>query len=294
MQQIASHPEIERLRRLCEEHRTVIRACLEEWYELTVSTRPRLLEAYHSEFGLLEQQRQRLTLERSELFRRIELLCIKLQRGEKITEEIVQTVNSVVDLEFSKIRRRLEQAQTSTPVPQAPLQRVDNNELVKMYHVLAKKIHPDAVGQSNTSKDWHALQRAYQERDAKRLSALMITLGANDQNTETNRGWSIEQWCDEELRMGVRRRIEERKLARLKREEPFTLEECLDNSEWIARHRKHLEQDIQVIVNELTEKRELFAQLTYGILPAGNVPNKTNEEKVFAEDFMKNTYFGNR
>jgi hypothetical protein len=269
---------------------------VETWHRLVSVERPRLLGLYHAEFGRLEKERQQLALEASELFRRVELLSIKADRGEKLTAKIVQLVNAVVDAEFARLRSRMRGAGMASEVPSADAQasKEMDGELVKMYRILAKQLHPDANGSTQTAESWHQVQRAYAERDGARLHSLLSVIDPGRVPSAAGEEWTLERWREEESRLAARRRLEARKLDRLRREEPFVLAEQLDDERWVQSHRADLERDIAARKAEIIENRRLYARLTSGLGVDPNPGGSGEDNAGFDQEFFDNTYFGGR
>lgn len=293
MTELDHHPEIQALCATCAEHRRAIRAALEEWHELTTVMKPTLMDLYNKHFGVLEIQRQRLALQYAELFRRVELLSIKIQRGEKLTEESVAVVNRVVDAEYARVRQRFSETIIGEGTKPPPVN-TSSEELVKMYRVLAKQVHPDAKGTAADATSWHQVQQAYAQKDAPRLRALITALGADEPVDQDCYAWDLDRWRNEEMVLGTRRRIEERKLERLRNEDPFAIAVQLEDPVWIENHTKELNAELDRRTAEIAEQQKIYAELTNGLVTADQLKNVTQEQQQFAQDFMENTYFGNR
>jgi len=288
------HPEVEHLRQAYEQNRIELCACLEEWHRLTVEVRPTLLEKYDKAFGEIEQERQLLSLQNTELFRRIELLSIKVQRGEQLTAETIEFVNKVVDAEYARLRSRLQGEEKAKHETVAPLQSVGYSELTQMYRTLAKQVHPDASGDNDRIKQWHQVREAYANRDVSRLQALCTALGANRLANDVTAEWDLNTWQEEAHRMSVRCRVEHRKLERLRSEAPFCMAKELDDPEWVSDHRTMLEYEVAKSRKELTEQRQIYRELIQGKCTPESNPAVSSEETAFNQDFMDSTYFGNR
>lgn len=293
------HPEIDRLRQRCADLRLRLRETVEEWHHLVVEERPRLTSKYDRIFGDLERERQRLALKGAELFRRVELLTIKAARGETITPEIVELINSVVDKEYARLRQRLREALDMDASQREQAARdqqntVADNELTTMYRTLAKRLHPDTVGESEELlAAWHRVQQAYRDRDGGRLRTLLTVLGADDQPDRTTDGWDVDRWQREEHQLSARLRMEQRKLSVVKAEEPFSIAAELDNEPWQRRHRTDLEADIRSKQAEIDEHQRRYAELTGGAIPPGAVTDPKRDAD-FDQEFMENTYFAGR
>lgn len=287
------HPEIQRLKVVCEQHRIQLQECIEEWHRLTIQVRPSLLALYDEAFGDLERERQQLALESTELFRRIELLSIKVQRGEQLTPETIQFVNSVVDAEFHRLHQKLGSERNHEDETKAPLTEKGYSEITQMYRTLAKQYHPDAAGEQADLRQWHQIQDAYVKKDARRLDALCSALCANAPASETE-GWTVEQWQEQEQHMAIRCRVENRKLERLLKEEPYSIAKELEDDQWKDCHRASLEADVAARKKELNEQREIYRELTGGMCSPESNPAVTADDAVFAKEFMDSTYFKNR
>lgn len=72
------------------------------------------------------------------------------------------------------------------------------------------------------------------------------------------------------------------------------MERCVDDESWIARHHEELVRSIAQKKNELRESKRRYDELTGGMVPPGHNPMKSKQERTFEEDFMTNTYFGQR
>lgn len=294
-----THPEIDRLRLRCADLRLRLRETVEEWHHLVVEERPRLTSHYDRLFGDLERERQRLALQGAELFRRVELLTIKAARGETITPEIVELVNTVVDKEYARLRQRLREAldMDVTQREQAARDRqntVADNELTTMYRTLAKRLHPDTVGESEELlATWHRVQQAYRDRDGGRLRTLLTVLGADEQPDQTTDQWDVQRWQREERQLSARLRMEQRKLSVVKAEEPFSIAADLEQEQWQQRHRADLEADIRSKQTEIDEHQRRYAELTGGAVPPGTVADPKRDAD-FDQEFMENTYFAGR
>jgi len=300
MNQPTIHPEIVSLRQRVADAKAGLRAALDEWHHLSTDVRPRINAAYHAVFGELERELQHKAVDNAELFRRVELLSIKVARGERLTAEIIDLVNQVVTKEYSRFRRRVREAfdVSEEHRERSALGSLDTHEdaeLVNMYRTLVKKLHPDAVGEGAEHGDvWHAVQNAYRERNASQMRSLLAVLGAVEVPSVESQSWDIQRFQREVQTLEARLRVEERKLARLRGEEPFNLENVIDDELWRVRHFDELRASIAAKDKEIAENTTRYQELTGGTVPLGTHAVKTEDEASFDEDFMKNTYFGRR
>jgi len=300
---ITVHPDIAPLRDRLRELRIELRSAVDDWHRLSTEVRPRLHALYHSHFGELERELQRSALAAAEMFRRVELLSIKHERGEKLTREIVDLINDVVDREYARFTMRVKEAFDMDQRQRDDAERArqgapSDHELVSMYRTLVKQLHPDVAetNQADAGNEvvWHQVQSAYANRNAGQLRSLLTVLGVNDALSREADEWGIERWREEVEALERRLGLEQRKLRRLRAEEPFTMERDLEDEAWRARHRDELVRAIARKQDELRDSEKRYADLTGGLLPSGENPTKTKQERTFEEDFMTNTYFGQR
>ncbi len=294
------HPEIEQLKRRYHETRSALRDVIEQWHVLSNEVRPRLTATYDRYFGELERELQFASLESAELFRRVELLSIKVARGEKLTTEIIDLINQVVDKEYARFKRRLREAfnmdtEQRERSAQLRVDAHDDEELVKMYRTLVKKLHPDAAGESAPGTEaWHRVQNAYRDRNVSQLRSLLAFFGVGDTSDQQTNTWDHDRWTCEVQALESRLHVEQRKLARLQGEEPFAIESSLTDEVWREQHFATLRASIRAKLKEIDENNEHYRELTGGSVPLGSDALKSTEEQGFEEDFMKNTYFGQR
>ena len=294
------HPEIELLKTRFHEARNALRDAIEQWNVLSNEVRPRLNATYDRYFGELERELQFASLASAELFRRVELLSIKVARGEKLSTEIIDLINQVVDKEYARFKRRLHEAfnmdsEQRERSAQLRVDAHDDEELVKMYRTLVKKLHPDAAGEDAPGTEaWHRVQNAYRDRNVSQLRSLLDFFGVGDTSDLETRTWDHDRWTSEVQSMERRLQVEQRKLARLKGEEPFAIEGALTDEVWREQHIATLQASIQTKLKEIDVNNEHYRELTGGRVPLGSDTLKSTEEQGFEEDFMKNTYFGQR
>ena len=307
------HPEIEMHRKRCAELRATLKSTIAEYTRLTTEEHGRLMHLYDVNFGAIENTRQQLTLACAELFRRVELLSIKVARGETITPEIVVLINKVVDKEYERLYQRLRDAsridrerreQQAGEYGNAKVNEKDSAELTSIYRTLAKRLHPDvaAVDDAERRRDWDAVQEAYQHRNLSRLRSLLAMLGeevnatvvtaVTTTGTADGESGALERLQAEISVLETRVRIEKRRLTRLQSQEPFSIARELDNEGWRHQHAAELEHAVQVKRNELEQHRLQYISLANADVPAHTpVPGS---DKNFDSDFMDNTYFGAR
>lgn len=294
------HPEIEAIKSRTVKLREQLRCVLQESHRLSTEERPRLNALYHSLFGQLEHLLQDRTLKSAEIRRRVELLRVKFERGERLSKEVIDLINVVVNREFARFKRRVQEAfQMDDSDRQRNANGTHNgaaeSELVNMYRVLAKKLHPDAAGESiHTVADWHHVQELYRKRNVAQLRSIITALGADEVSNAVTQNWDLQSWEREvnaiELRLGA----EERKLQRMLQDEPFKLSHKIDDSEWHQQHRSSLLKLIEDKEREILDATIQYEQLTGGYLEDSHNPDSDEGQQKFRSDFMDSTYFGQR
>lgn len=294
------HPEIQQLQRQCSDLRGRIRAAVEEWHQRSTVECPRLAALYDRYFGALERDYQRLAVQTAELFRRVELLSIKVARGERLTPDIIENVNRVVDKEYARFHRRLHEAFDMTSEQRnaqaaAQAEQHDDDELVKTYRVLVKKLHPDAVGQaSDVDPLWQQVQDAYTSRNLQHLRSILSMLEADVSSDQTTQGWSIERLQREVGLLTSRLDMERRKLTRLRASEPLSLADQLADASWRDAHELDLRARLVAKQREYDETQRRYIEITGSDVIPGVNPNRSAEERDEERDFMEHTYFGAR
>lgn len=292
---LALHAQAETLRNEIRALRRSLLWCQEEWHAMSVVLRERLTKTYHTAFGDIEADIQRLALEHAELFRRVEILTIKHDRGEVITAAIVEHVHHIVDREYRRFRERIrhaakEEAPAESDVGGEGL----DEEVVHLFRVVAKRLHPDMNGGQANDDLWHRARRAYEGGDLRTLKAIEEGTASGDTLDDDD----IETLTLIAERLTGRLAAEQKKLARLRTEEPFTLEHVLEDEQWRLLHRTTLEHQRDAWRRAIDQARERYAELTSGIDDAQSVarraPGNDDAKTANNDDFMESTYFGFR
>ncbi|CAN5460567.1 hypothetical protein BH10BAC6_BH10BAC6_05570 [soil metagenome] len=295
------HPDVARLRTQCEELRRQLRLTAEEWHEMSTTRRRELTATYDLHFGSRERELQRTAIEAAEIHRRVELLNTKFARGEKITQEVIDRVNLIVDKEFERFHKRLREAFDMSRAERdrdmaARGDQAADGELTTLYRTLVKKLHPD-VNQTTEEQHaaWQRVQDAYQQRNVSQLRSLIAMLEADDASIALDASiTNVEELTAIVTTLENRCDVERRKLERLRSEEPFCIAEQLTNNEWLAAHGAELDAGITDKRREISESQEFYRTLTGGTAAPGTNVLKTKDDQTFDSDFMDTTYFGQR
>lgn len=291
------HTDTQQLRQQLVEVRVELRKLIERGHFLSTTELPRITALYDMYFGELEIEKQHLAVRNAELFRRVELLTIKHARGEKITAEIVALVNEVVAKEYDRMRQRLSEAfgnANSRSIPHdAATAEMQQDELVKTYRVLVKKLHPDvAASESNIDGMWHAVQQAYQQRNTEKLKNLLTVLGADEK--VDYQAMSMEDLRAELERLNTKLRIEKRRIQRMEQAEPYAFQQDLLNESWRSDHRKSLEHELAHLRQKIFESARLYKELTGSEAELRSTKPVSKEDETNADHFDTNTYFSGR
>lgn len=308
MNAILSHPQITKLREQRKELLRRLTDVVGELQHLKDHILPDLVNEYDRHFRVLEIALQKKTLETAELTRREELFYIKLSRGEKLTPKMIEVVNTMVDREFERVKKRLRETfdMTDEEREQAANKRMEahnESEFASMYRSIVKKLHPDASAESATfEKYWHSAQEAYQSRNMRELQTIhdMICEAEEDDtfaNTPFANVSSAEKYLEGEiLRLESRLRNEERRLREIVNNPPYTLRELMKSPTWIESECNNIKAQIAAKDRDGKRAQAFLASIHVDSAAWGNAekPQDIKAQEEFANDFMQNTYFNNR
>lgn len=262
---------------------------------------------YNDLFGDVERELQRATLDAANSQRRAELFAIRLQRGQSLDANTVKLLHEIVDKEFAVYSKReqpkkadkTDEPNAANTQPSVQVETdVHRDEIGKLYKSIVKKLHPDIHGETDEyTAFWQAIQVAYQQRDVQRLRSIHAVLGIEEailtQASVTSE--SLDDLRRSVYQLEMRVDYEQRKLARLKNDEPFTLRENLNNPAWCKQHRDGIEQQIRKqrrLKDVANEQLTLMLGATWEEVYAKNA--SIRETFDFNDDFLENTYFSGR
>lgn len=304
---ITTHPEIERLRRKINELRLDLRLIIEEGFHLQQVIKPQLLSKYDILFGEKEKELQRKALLAGMAQRRVELLVVRAERGQELTDDVLHTIEDMVRKEFEPHRVRMSESfdmNNQERNEKAKLhhtteeRRGDNTELNRLYKSLVKKLHPDIHGETPEFKRfWSVIQSAYERKNISEIRTLFNLLCVeerilNEVNPTTNDLFELER---DARYLADKVDYERRKLARLKTEEPFSMEKLLNEEWWYHEQLNKIALQIKKQERLISLADEQLTMLVGNRFDELKTMDITIKERFDSkDDFFKNTYFSGR
>ena len=217
---------------------------LSNWHYLQNVLQPQLLFTYDTLFGDLEVELQNKIRIASELERRMELLSIKLQKGEQINKRTIDFVNKVVKNEFNRMESQYKEnnyKQDDSFHDKSNNNAQFNNEIPSLYRKIVKKLHPDVAGESEYfRKFWDNVQDAYKNRNYHRLKLFhKILYPPANENISNPRIEEITLRTEiRELEMSIS--TEKKRIEGMMKQEPFIFVDKLEDEAWINRRKRRL------------------------------------------------------
>lgn len=246
---------------------------LDDWYELVNIQQPRLEFMYESIFGDLEIELEQKSRAANELDRRVELLSWKLKKGERINKSTVEFVDMMIKREFGEdsIFDRHDDTQSSQQFStnhssnnyhHSKDEKLKQEDIPAIYRALVKVLHPDIAGESeNYKRFWNNIQVAYKERDLQRLILFKQTLCPEVEIESNGEDMLLQEVRELESLVGKERL----KIRKLRQQEPFVLEEKLNDRSWILRRKKALRDRLFQMDRKITFNHKIINSLTAGI-----------------------------
>ncbi len=309
-----THPLLVELREQRKRLSARLLETVEEARHIKEHVNPAVLALYEQYFRHLEIALQRKTLESAELTRREELFRLKLERGEKLSAKMIEVVNTMVDREFARVRKRLREAfdMSGQEREREAKRRIRNaeseGEVARMYREVVKRLHPDVAHHiaaeqppeaqqhgSDFDKFWHKAQEAYKTRNTSQLRTIYELLCLTEERQDFRDMESAEVYLRNEIsRLARRLQSEEDKLRNVKTSEPYTLKDCIQQQQWRDEETKRLEQELAAKERDI-ERAKTFLQSINADSWQNTPASKDHEDgRLFNDDFLENTYFSNR
>jgi hypothetical protein len=278
---IIEHPTIRQLRKRIHECREDLLGLLDEWHYLKNVVQPRIMFVYENIFGDIEQDIQVRSRLASEIERRVELLSLKLRRGEKLNDKTIRFINTVVQKEFERYNgfRSSSNSYSDNRPPrngnsnhngsngkmyfEIEKEKWENNyEAPHLYRKLVKKLHPDVSGETEIFKKyWENVQEAYQTSNMQRLKLFWKTLCSVDERRYQDPE-SEEAALRTEIRdLEINIEAEKRKIERLKNQEPFVFEDKLSDKDWVRKRLHRLKEKVFQLDRQINFQRRMLRTL---------------------------------
>lgn len=156
-------------------------AILETIEQMVNNEKPYLLALYQVSLGNLEYDLIKLQVECRALQQRIELATARINRGEALTEQHLQAIETQVLQELASWYEQLRQQEQTVKAGVVYLNNlsvVDNKTMQRakqLYRRLARLLHPDVSPENQAlfERYWQAVQDAYRQIDTDLLDALL-------------------------------------------------------------------------------------------------------------------------
>lgn len=302
MDSLTLHQEAEHLRKQLASLQSELRAVLEEWFIRNTEQRATIIATYESLFKQKELELQRVQLQTSKEQRRAELFTIRAQRGQEIDDKTITLLNEMVEKEFGLIQQRMSESFDKTSeernkeaVVQHTIERTSDTEISRLYRDIAKSIHPDIHGESKDFlRFWEVLQQAYQSKDTTKLRALHAIVRVESiQTAKPITELTVLSLREEIKRLEYKIDYEKRKLARMKNEAPFNLEDKISNPVWVAQHNDVLNQKIAQLQRTMQLAENQVRAILGDKWNQFRAENKnTTKAEPIQDDVFMFTYFG--
>ena len=224
--------------------------------------KPQLEALYNTRIGVHKIQVLQLTLQVKALKRKLELVRSAIAKNEKID---FAEIELIIAAELAKAETLiLIEAQKITDGKNL-LNNLDSpersTELRTVFRAVAKNLHPDVNPDLTNQQNeiWNLILDAYKLNDLDKLKALSLVYEKEIIGTETE--WSNEQLtlAIENLKEGCK--IFQNEIAGIKNTFPFTIEEELNNEDWINSETEKINMDIDKLKAYETELRQEYKTL---------------------------------
>jgi len=201
------------------------------------------------------------------LKRKMEMLQAAINKQEHCREEDIE---QQLDLEFEQWRQqaqelyeKIKEAEYHTQLPGLP--QTDIVELKKLYHVLAKKCHPDVnPDEPEKAKNlWLRISEAYHKSDLQEMKTLALL--AEDINADAQEFSALEkiQKACKSLKEKIQGLIDS--IAKLHSQFPFKISEKLQDDAWVQEQNAIADSEIVKWQQAIDTYEEKIAELEYVI-----------------------------
>jgi len=259
--------EINELKKRLFDLRDELLLILDKWFELINIVQPQIAFQYDSIFGDLESEiDNKLKLARK-LERKSQLIHTKIKNGEKVTKNTIEFINKIVEREIEIVSRHNSDENKSNLFSNNhyQYQKDKNNSLKKecistCYRMIVKKLHPDVSDSKELfEKYWDNIQTAYKLKDENKINLYYWSLCVIDELvTKHNNAESIKTTI-KKIENEVFK--ERNNLEITSKQNPYNLEEKLNDASWIIRRKRLLRDKIFQIDRNIIQNKHLLQNM---------------------------------
>lgn len=273
------HPQVARLRSELARVSGETLDLLARADDIRLQQNPRIEAEYAVKVGYLENELLARQVDVRRARRKLALVQAMASRGARVGAAELSQVERQLDDEFAQWKGRLAAAfercaklarRRAEGVPLSP---ADDRELRRLYHALAKALHPD-LNPGLTPREvtlFSAVRDAYARGDVDALRAIWSSvrgLGLAREERESDSLWGehdLVRELEAQLASARRRRDAAReRLEKLEGEEPYALGKRLRDVVWVRGRRDELRRAAEACEESLAAYADRLASLTGG------------------------------
>ncbi len=259
--------EINELKKRLFDLRDELLLILDKWFELINIVQPQIAFQYDSIFGDLESEIDNKLKLAHKLERKSQLILTKIKNGEKVTKNTIEFINKIVEREIEIVSRHNSDENKSNLFSNNhyQYQKDKNNSLKKecistCYRMIVKKLHPDVSDSKELfEKYWDNIQTAYKLKDENKINLYYWSLCVIDELvTKHNNAESIKTTI-KKIENEVFK--ERNNLEITSKQNPYNLEEKLNDASWIIRRKRLLRDKIFQIDRNIIQNKHLLQNM---------------------------------
>ena len=224
--------------------------------DMVLQQGPQIEAQYVQAFGELDTQAYEAYVKVATLKRQIDLVQAYLNRGEAPDTKVIErTLSKELKSYEQELERMVDKLAWSKSMIQAEhLSREDSVQLKKMYHDLAKGLHPDLNPQQTETERgfWFKAQKAYEDGDLMKMQTLYeIFQAQKPEHADEGKTDALTELQQKQERASVKVDEYLGKIQVLGQEYPFKFEELLDDSDAIGQRQSELQAQIDGYVEQV-------------------------------------------
>lgn len=259
--------EINELKKRLIELRNELLLILDKWFELINIVQPRIAFQYDSIFGELESEIDNKMKLAHKLERKSQLIHTKIKNGEKVTKNTIEFINKLVEREIEIVSRHNLDEKKSNPYSNNYYQyqndlknSLEKESISTCYRMIVKKLHPDVSDSKELfEKYWDNIQTAYKLKDENKVNLYYWSLCViDDLVTKHNNAESIKTTI-KKLENEVFK--ERNNLENTSMQNPYNLEEKLNDASWIIRRKRQLRDKIFQIDRNIIQNKHFLQNM---------------------------------